>query len=131
MRLSQFCFAIASLAAVAGVSLGIAMGISHDHSLAPVHVHNNLIGWVSLFLFGMYYRFHPDAESGLAVFQVGTTVVGYVAMMGGLTALLLSPGPVALPVAIVGSVLVWLGFAAFALIVWRGQREPAIFKPAG
>lgn len=133
MRLSQFCFVIASLAAVAGISLGIFMGITEDHSLAPVHVHTNLIGWVSMFLFGLYYRTHAHAESGLAVFQVGAVTIGYVAMMGALTALIQFPNPAALPAAIVGSMLVWIGFATFALIVWREGREirrSALAQPA-
>lgn len=130
MRLSQFCFVIASLAAVVGISLGIFMAVSQDHSLVPVHVHINLIGWVSMFLFGIYYRTHAHAESGLALFQVGMVAVGYVAMMGALAALIQFPNPAALPIAIIGSILVWLGFVTFALIVWREAREPAIAEPA-
>jgi hypothetical protein len=127
MRISQFCFVIASLTAVVGLSLGIFMGVSHDHSLAPVHVHINLIGWVSMFLFGLYYRTHEEAESGLAVFQVGTVAIGFIAMMAALTMMIALANPIALPigvpVAIVGAILVWIGFASFALIVWREGRE--------
>ncbi len=35
---------------VAGVTMGIVMGITHDFALAPVHVHLNLLGWASLAL---------------------------------------------------------------------------------
>ncbi|MFN0191673.1 MAG: hypothetical protein ACKVP5_06815 [Aestuariivirga sp.] len=118
-RVSDFCFVIGSLTALLGVSLGIFMGVSQDHSLAPVHVHLNLIGWVSMFLFGLYYRTHPEAERGHAKFQVAIVAVGYAAMMGALTSLILAPVDAAFPIAIAGSVLVWLGMALFAVIVWQ------------
>jgi hypothetical protein len=99
--------------------MGVYMGVAGDHSLAPVHVHLNLIGWVSLFLFGLYYNSHPDALGGLAVAQVSLTGVGYVTMLGGLAGLLLTGSQSFLPLAIVGSLLVWAGFALFFIIVAR------------
>ncbi|HET8730640.1 MAG TPA: hypothetical protein VFM34_05955, partial [Moraxellaceae bacterium] len=44
-----------------GVSLGLFMGASHDHTLFPVHAHINLLGWVSLTLIGVIYHFFPVA----------------------------------------------------------------------
>jgi hypothetical protein len=41
LRLPQFCFALASLTALVGMSLGIYMGLPQDHTLAPVHVQLN------------------------------------------------------------------------------------------
>ena len=62
--------AFLSLAAgclVVGVSLGVYMGVMHDHRLAPVHVHLNLLGWASLAIFGLVYRVYPTmAGSRLA-----------------------------------------------------------------
>lgn len=51
---------LAAVGLVIGVSLGIYMGVSHDFALAPVHAHMNLLGWVSLALFGLAYRSYPD-----------------------------------------------------------------------
>lgn len=52
---------------VVGVSLGVYMGVMHDHQLAPVHVHLNLLGWASLAIFGLAYRAYPTmAGSRLA-----------------------------------------------------------------
>jgi hypothetical protein len=118
-RLPAACFKLASFTAVVGVSMGVYMGVAGDHSLAPVHVHLNLIGWVSLFLFGLYYKSHPDALGGLAVAQVSLTGVGYVTMLSGLAGLLLTGNQSFLPLAIIGSLLVWAGFALFLIIVAR------------
>jgi hypothetical protein len=118
-RLPPTCFKLASFAAVIGVSMGIYMGIFEDHRLAPVHVHLNLIGWVSMFLFGLFYKSHPAAISVVAVVQIAVSSVGYVIMLSGLAGLLLTAGPVFFPLAVIGSLLVWLGFVIFFVIAAR------------
>jgi cbb3-type cytochrome oxidase subunit 1 len=47
---------------VAGVAMGIFMAVTHDHTLSPVHGHVNLIGWVSLSLFGIVYKLYPELQ---------------------------------------------------------------------
>lgn len=44
---------------MAGLVMGMGMGAAHDFQLAPVHAHLNLLGWVSLALFGLIYRAYP------------------------------------------------------------------------
>ena len=46
-----FCVAVAYF--VCAVTLGIVMGASGDHTLMPVHAHLNLLGWVTMALFGL------------------------------------------------------------------------------
>jgi cbb3-type cytochrome oxidase subunit 1 len=118
-RLPGICFKLSSLTAVIGVSMGVYMGIASDHTLAPVHVHLNLIGWVSLFLFGLFYKLHPDAVGTTAVIQVSMVAAGYIVMLTGLAGLLLTGSSAFMPLAITGSLLVWAGFAHFLFIVAR------------
>lgn len=59
-NISLWFLAAASACLAVGTSLGIAMGISHDFSLAPVHAHLNLLGWTSLALMGLTYRAWPE-----------------------------------------------------------------------
>jgi hypothetical protein len=54
---------LASLCLVGGVYLGMRMGFQHDYSLAPVHVHLNLVGWASLALYGLAYRAFPELRA--------------------------------------------------------------------
>jgi uncharacterized pyridoxal phosphate-containing UPF0001 family protein len=44
MRISDFCFIVAAIAALGGMILGISMGMSQDFTLAPAHAHANLLG---------------------------------------------------------------------------------------
>jgi len=55
-RLPLLFLATAAFCLVCGVGMGIAMGITHDFHLAPVHAHLNLLGWASLALMGLTYR---------------------------------------------------------------------------
>jgi hypothetical protein len=56
MRISDFCFVIAALAGLGGMVMGIVMGISQDFTLAPAHAHLNLLGWVTMAIYGLYHR---------------------------------------------------------------------------
>ena len=56
-----------ALLALVGMGWGIEMSVTRNHSLAPAHAHLNLIGFVIMSLFGIYYALTPDAAaSGLA-----------------------------------------------------------------
>ncbi len=124
----QMCFALASVTAVIGVSLGIYMGIAHDFTLTPVHAHVNLLGWVSLCLMGLYYRAHAPAVGKAAATQVAVYAVGYIAMTSGMAGMFLGDRDAFFPLTLAGSIMVWLGFAMFAAIViaagWKLSREP-------
>jgi hypothetical protein len=64
VRASSFSFRAAVLFVIVGMTSGIAMVISENHSAMLAHGHLNLLGWVSLFLFGIYYRLHPQPLKG-------------------------------------------------------------------
>jgi hypothetical protein len=44
-----------------GVGLGIYMAIAQDFAVRPVHVHVNLLGWVSLAIAALVYKAYPAA----------------------------------------------------------------------
>ena len=56
IRISVVYFAIAVL-------MGLFMSISHDHHLSSVHVHINLVGWVSLAIAGVIYTLYPQVAT--------------------------------------------------------------------
>jgi hypothetical protein len=62
MTASVLSFRAAVVMVIAGMIWGMAMGITQDHSTLPAHAHLNLLGWVSLFLFGIYYHLHPQID---------------------------------------------------------------------
>jgi uncharacterized membrane protein YgdD (TMEM256/DUF423 family) len=116
---STACFAFASLAAVAGISLGMFMGIKDDHTLTPVHAHINLIGWVSMFMFGVYYNLYPHTVGLLAKLQVLLVAIGFIMAFGSLAVMLTQGDRILLPFTITGSVMVLAGFLLFCVVVCR------------
>jgi len=46
------------------MSIGIMMVTIDDHAQMPTHAHMMLIGFVMMFLFGLFYRAWPQAEAG-------------------------------------------------------------------
>jgi len=106
MRASVLSFQAAVIFVVAGMIWGLVMAISVDHTTLPAHAHLNLLGWVSLFLFGIYYRLHPWLEGAIsAIVQVWVWIVGTIILSIGV-ALAYTGHVVGDPVAAVGSIIV-------------------------
>ena len=61
--LSYWFLSVAVLQALVGMGVGIFMGITGDYTLAPAHAHSNLLGWVSMAIFGLYYALVPDVAA--------------------------------------------------------------------
>ena len=123
MKASVLSFRAAVLLVIAGMIWGIVMGISQDHSTLPAHAHLNLLGWVSLFLFGIYYHLHPAIDrSRLAFLQVWIWIVATIILTIGV-ALVHSGHQVGDPIAAVSSLLVLADTLLFGWLVFR--PEPA------
>jgi hypothetical protein len=124
MRGVAFVFMLAAVVCgTAGMIWGILMSVVFDHSLAPAHGHLNLVGWVTMALFGVYYRLTPAAaRSRLALLHVGLAVPGLALFIPGLA--IVMRGGTEVPVA-AGSMMTVLSMAIFALTVIRhgfGER---------
>jgi cbb3-type cytochrome oxidase subunit 1 len=121
MTASVLSFRAAVLMVVAGMIWGIAMGITQDHSTLPAHAHLNLLGWVSLFLFGIYYHLHPAIDrSRLASVQVWVWIVGTIILTIGV-ALVHSGHTIGDPIAAVSSLLVLADMLLFGWLVIRRE----------
>ena len=117
MRISDFCFIVAGLAALTGMTLGIAMGIAQDFTLAPAHAHVNLLGWVTMALYGLYHRGIGRTGGWLGWTQVLAGALGAVMMSGGLAVYLQTGNHDLVLLVIVGSLMTFLGMALFVLTI--------------
>ncbi len=108
---------------VLGVGLGIAMGMSGNHTLFPVHAHLNLLGWASLALIGLIYRQFPEiAANTLAKIQFWLHNLALPVTMLALIGIL--QGNAALePVAGIGSTVIGISVLLFAVNVWRASSK--------
>jgi peptidoglycan/LPS O-acetylase OafA/YrhL len=119
MRASSLSFRAAVVLVVAGMVWGIVMAISQDHAAMPAHAHLNLLGWVSLFLFGIYYHLHPTIDrSRTALVQVWVWIVGTVVLSVGV-ALVHTGHETGDPIAAVSSIIILLDTLLFGWLVFR------------
>lgn len=107
-----------------GMVLGIFMGATHDFALAPVHAHVNLIGWVSMFLAGLFYTARPRTDGRLARWHFGIAVLGLILLAPGIAGSIRGASW-AEPVVGAGSVLTILSLAMFAVVVFRATAADA------
>jgi hypothetical protein len=119
LSMSNRFLRLAVLYLIAGISLGIYMAASNDHTLKPVHAHLNLLGWASLALFGLLYRALPQAaETGLAKVHFWVYNLALPVLMVVL-ALFLKGNAAIEPVLAVGSIAVGLSVVCFAINLWK------------
>jgi peptidoglycan/LPS O-acetylase OafA/YrhL len=122
MKASSLSFQAAVLFVLAGMVWGIQMAMSQDHSAFPAHAHLNLLGWVSLFLFGIYYRLHPTLDqSRAALVQVWIWIVGTLVLSIGV-ALVHSGHESGDPIAAVGSLVVLADMLMFGWLLYKRER---------
>jgi hypothetical protein len=115
--ISSLLLRVSTVLLLCGLVFGITMGIRQDFTLAPAHAHLNLIGFVLMFLVGIYYRVVPVAGAGgLAKIQAGLHITGAIVFPLGIVQVLLGGTGV---FTIIGSLIVLAAMALFAWIVFR------------
>lgn len=73
-RVSAAFFAMGVVYLLLGMSWGMHMGASEDFAMAPAHAHLNLLGWVTMAIYGHFLRAHPGqlfAPAGVDQFCPG------------------------------------------------------------
>ena len=113
----------------AAVGLGIVMGVSGNHRMMPVHAHLNLLGWVSMALFGAIARAVPATARGrLADVHFVLYSIAVPLMLGALAAE--SGGLHAGPLIGIGSLGVGLAVLVYASqvlrVLTRATPRPAV-----
>lgn len=108
---------------VLGMLLGLHIAMTHDHGQMPTHAHIMVIGWVSFFLFGLFYlQFGRHVSLWMSVAHL---VMAQLSMLGLVTGLwLLYSGQSQYePVAAFSA----LGYA-FSFLVFAFVGLPAVWK---
>ena len=122
MNISRLFLVIAVAYLLVGIAIGIDMGASGDHGLAPAHAHINLLGFTLMTLFGLVYRVIPVmAEGMLAKAHFWLHQVGALVLLVML--LLLLSGrigePAMVPLAPIAEIAIWIGIACFGVNVLK------------
>ena len=113
-----------------GICMGIVMGAREQFTLAPVHAHINLLGFVTLTLAGLIYKVFPAAaQTRLAKIHFWVHNIALPPFMVAL-ALLLSGNQDMGPVVGILSLVVGGAVLLFIVNVWRTLRPQPAGAPA-
>ncbi len=120
-RVSAAFFAMGVLCVLMGMALGMHMGATENMTLAAAHAHLNLVGWVTMALYGTFYALTAATYSvRLAWINFLISTIGVAVMIPAL-AMFLTTGrdPQFVPFMIAGEAITVLGMAVFAISVLR------------
>jgi len=115
---------IASVYMVAGLVLGLVMGITGNFALTSTHTHGLLLGWVTMALTGLAYLLMPGCGRGrLAGIHFWGHNLGLPVMLAGL-AFEVYGAPWAAKAIAVGSIVVLLSLVSFCVNLFlHGQPD--------
>ena len=116
-NISFVFFGTSALAVTLGMAWGIQMSASGDHTLSGAHAHLNLVGWVTMALFGVYYLLTPSASASiLSRIHYALALAGLVTLVPGIVLALTEQGEA---LAKLGSVLTMSSMLVFLYTVFR------------
>ena len=121
-RISQLYFKTAILFLIIGILMGLNMAISQDHTVIGAHAHCNLLGWVTMAIFGGYHALNPQkAEMRVAMIQYYVYTAGIVLMVPSLY-LMLQGNAAMEPIVALASVITFVGVLLFAFIIFSNGK---------
>lgn len=119
-HIDRLFFGSGILLGLVGMAMGIDMGIRQDFALTPVHAHLNLVGWLSLALYGLAYRTGIARCDVWATVHYGVAVAGAIVLPVGIYLAVTQNNPA---VAIVGSLLTLASLLLFGVNFLRARAD--------
>jgi hypothetical protein len=84
-RIANLYFRTAIVFLILGISIGLHMSISGNHAATGAHAHANLLGWVTMAIFGVYHALNPQkAARRLAMIQYAVYTFGVAVLVPSL-----------------------------------------------
>ncbi|MGO1059463.1 hypothetical protein ACTL32_10075 [Planococcus sp. FY231025] len=110
-----------------GTYLGSHMAGQMDYALRPIHAHILLVGWLSVFAWGIFYRVYTIKYKKLVAVHGVLAMVGAVGLTAGMWLYNLNPfnwnDTLVMVLFIVGGTLLLLAFLLFAVITFLTEKE--------
>lgn len=120
-RLIQF----SAIMGLIGAVLGSHMAGAGSLAFRPVHAHILVVGWLSVFAWGVYYKAFRVKDSKLVSAQAWTGMIGSIGLSVGLWMSYLQPfgdsKAIILPIYIGGGTILLVSFFLFMLVTFIGK----------
>ncbi|HEX2256017.1 MAG TPA: hypothetical protein VHG92_04805 [Afifellaceae bacterium] len=125
-QIAELFFKTAIVFLIVGIAMGLQMSISGNHNVIGAHAHTNLLGWVTMALFGGYYALNPaKAATKLAQVHYWLYAGGVTILVPALYALYLGYAAIE-PLVAVASLVTFAGVLVFAVMVFRAPGAQRI-----
>jgi len=118
---------IAALFGLLGTVLGSHMAGSGSYAFKPIHAHILLVGWLSVFSWGVFYRIYKVRAIKLVAVHGWTAIIGSIGLTSGMWLQFMKPfdvnPTVSLILYIVGGTILLISFALFVVITFLTEKE--------
>lgn len=110
-----------------GTVLGSHMAGAGSYAFRPIHAHILLVGWLSMFAWGIFYKVYTVRANKLINFQGWTAIIGSIGLTLGMWLQFLKPFNVnevfSLIFYIVGGTILLVSFALFVIVTFLTEKE--------
>ena len=118
---------ISALFGLLGTVLGSHMAGAGSYAFRPIHAHILLVGWLSLFAWGVFYKIYKVRANKLITFHGWTAIIGAVGLTSGMWLQFMQPFGVnetlSLILYIVGGTVLLVSFALFVIVTFLVEKE--------
>ena len=126
-RVSAAFFGLGVVCLLMGMMWGMHMGESEDFTMMPAHAHLNLLGWVTMAIYGIFYALtHASLKPKLAWTNFALAAIGVLVMIPSLALYLPAHDAKYIPGIIVGEIATVLSLLVFAVSVYRELVRPRL-----
>ncbi|MGN7410784.1 hypothetical protein [Sporosarcina sp. SAFN-010] len=117
---------IAAIFGLVGTVLGSHMAGSGSYAFKPIHAHILLVGWLSIFSWGVFYKIYRVRATKLVAVHGWTAIIGSIGLTTGMWLQFIQPFNInetfSLVFYIVGGTILLLAFALFVLMTFLVER---------
>ncbi|SPT98479.1 Uncharacterised protein [Lysinibacillus capsici] len=121
---------LAAIFALIGTYLGSHMSGSGSYEYRPIHAHILLVGWLSMFAWGIFYRAFKVKSQKLVTIHGWTAIVGVLGLTLGMWFYNINPfnfgSTFTLVFFIVGGTTLLISFALFIVVTFMIQQQKDI-----
>lgn len=124
---SKLLLRTASIFGVAGAILGTHMAGAGSYSFLPVHAHILVIGWLSLFVWSIFYKVFPVRDSILVKTHVYSAIAGSTLLSVGMWLFMTKPFQIneglSMIFYIIGGLITLISFILFMVIAFTVKEK--------
>ena len=118
---------ISTIFGLIGAFLGSHMAGSDSYAFRPIHAHILVVGWLSVFAWGVFYKIYKVRAKKLVNVHGWTAILGSIGLTVGMWLQVIRPFNVnetlSLIFYIVGGIILLVSFALFVIVTLFVQKE--------